>query len=73
MAAITGNANQMTASTGRKLQRIYVAMETEGIKSYWEPCKKSDFKVFEYIEGIAKGTIIGIDGNLYRLKCEKHG
>ena len=51
--------------------RIYAALDADDMIGYWVECKKTDFKVFEYIEGLARGTIMTMNGQLYRLKREK--
>jgi len=53
-------------------KRLYAHMTKDGERSYWEACDKKDFKVFEYIEALARKTVIQINGQLYRYKTEKH-
>jgi hypothetical protein len=53
-------------------ERFSAAMTQDGEKSYWEECEAKDFKVFEYIEALARKTVIQINGQMYRYKTEKH-
>jgi hypothetical protein len=55
-----------------KKRKFYAAMTQDGEKSFWEECDQKDFKVFEYIEALARKTVIQINGKLYRYKTEKH-